>query len=215
MSQPVAGTLAATYLHARGLADLSGTESLRFHPRCWWRPDIGPTEARPALIAAVTDLDGRITGVHRTWLAADGSDKAAIDPPRKAMGDLLGNAVRFGVVDDVMAAGEGIETVLSIRQALPTLGAVAALSANHLAAMLFPAALRRLYIIRDDDPAGNRARDRLVERANVVGIEAVTLSPVLGDFNEDLRIFGTTALRAWLRPQLVPLDVARFMTRAA
>jgi hypothetical protein len=31
------------------------------------------------------------------------------------MGDLLGNAVRFGVVDDVLAAGEGIETMLSLR----------------------------------------------------------------------------------------------------
>ena len=38
--------------------------------------------------------------------------KAPIDTPRRAMGDLLGNAVRFGVVDDVLAAGEGIETML-------------------------------------------------------------------------------------------------------
>ncbi len=35
------------------------------------------------------------------------------------MGDLLGNAVRFGVADDVMAAGEGIETMLSLRCVLP------------------------------------------------------------------------------------------------
>ncbi len=216
MSQPIGGTLVEAYLRNRGITNLSATGNLRFHPRCWWRPDDdGPTRAWPAMIAAVTDPAGRITGAHRTWLASDGSDKAPIATPRKAMGNLLGNAVRFGVADDVMAAGEGIETVLSVRQALPTLGAAAVLSANHLAAMLFPTALRRLYIVRDDDPAGNRARDRLVERANVVGIEAVTLSPVLGDFNEDLRIFGTAALRAWLRHRLVPQDVARFMARAA
>jgi hypothetical protein len=63
------------------------------------------------MIAAVTDLDGRITGAHRTWLDPHGFDrvrlgKAPIDTPRRAMGDLLGNAVRFGVVDDVLAAGE-------------------------------------------------------------------------------------------------------------
>eukprot|EP01037_Dinobryon_pediforme_P019308 gene19308-19708_t len=57
-----------------------------------------------------------MTGVHRTWLAPDGSDKAPIDTPRKAMGDLLGHAVRFGVPGEVMAAGEGIESVLSIRE---------------------------------------------------------------------------------------------------
>jgi hypothetical protein len=35
----------------------------------------------------------------------------------------------------------------------------AALSAAHLAAILFPATLRRLYIVRDNDPAGDGARD--------------------------------------------------------
>jgi len=215
MSQPIAGTLAETYLRARGLTDLSGTESLRSHPCCWWRPDTGPTEAHPALIAAVTDLDGQITGVHRTWLAADGSDKAAIDPPRKAIGDLLGNAARFGVVDDVMAAGEGIETVLSLRQALPFLPAIAALSAAHLAAVRLPATCRRLYVLRDRDPAGEGACRRLVDRAKAFGIEAVTLVPRLGDFNEDLCGYGVRGLREWIRPQLVADDAERFMTRVA
>ncbi len=215
MSQPITGTLAETYLHARGLTNLSGTESLRFHSRCWWRPDIGQTEAPPALIAAVTDLDGRIAGVHRTWLSADGSDKAAIDPPRKAMGDLLGNAVRFGVADDVLAAGEGIETVLSLRQGLPFFPTIAALSAAHLAAVRLPATCRRLYVLRDRDPAGEGACTRLLDRAKALGIEAVTLVPRLGDFNEDLCGYGVRGLREWIRPQLVADDAERFMTRVA
>src|SRR3546814_14758898 len=64
-------------------------------------------------------------------LAPDGSDKAPIDTPRRAMGDLLGHAVRFGVTGEVMAAGEGIETMLSLRMALPTMPMAAALSAAH------------------------------------------------------------------------------------
>jgi hypothetical protein len=80
------------------------------------------------LIAAVTDLSGTITGAHRTWLDPCGRDKAPVDSPRRAMGDLLGNGVRFGIAHDVMAAGEGIETVLSLRGALPTVPMVAALS---------------------------------------------------------------------------------------
>jgi hypothetical protein len=61
------------------------------------------------------------------------------------MGDLLGNAVCFGAPDDdVLVAGEGIETMLSLRCALPTLPMAAALSANHLAAMLLSSSLRRL-----------------------------------------------------------------------
>jgi hypothetical protein len=167
------------------------------------------------MIAAVTDLRGAITGAHRTWLAPDGSDKAPIETQRKAMGDLLGHAVRFGIAGEAMAAGEGIESVLSARQTIPHMAMAAALSAAHLAAILFPETLRRLYILRDNDPAGDGARDNLVERANAAGIEAIVLSPVLEDFNEDLRRLGLDALRASLRVQLAPQDVARFMAQAA
>lgn len=216
MSQPIPGTVVETYLRQRGITALHGTGSLRFHPRCYYRPDEhSPTENWPAMIASVTDLGGRITGAHRTWLAPDGSGKAPIDTPRRAMGDLLRHAVRFGVARDVMAAGEGIETILSLRMASPRMPMVAALSAAHLAAMLFPPTLRRLYIVRDDDPAGDGARDSLVARANAVGIEAIVLSPTLGDFNEDLRLIGIGALWANVRVQLAPEDVARFIATEA
>jgi hypothetical protein len=212
MSKPIFGTLAETYLRVRGITALSETASLRFRPRCYyWTGDDTPTEARPALIAAVTDLSGTITGAHRTWLAPSGEGKAAVEAPRRAMGQLLGNAVRFGMAHDVMAAGEGLETVLSLRCALPGLPMVAALSANHLAAILFPDRLRRLYIALDRDPAGYRAVATLVERAAAVEIEAVTLTPAFGDFNEDLRRLGVHAMWAALRVQLAPDDVARFL----
>lgn len=213
MSQPIAGTIAETYLRRRGITLLHGTGNLRFHPGCHYKPDDGPTETWPAMIAAVTDLTGRITGIHRTWLAPDGTDKAPVDTPRKAIGDLLGSAVRIGEPNSVMAAGEGIETMLSLRQVMPNLGVAPALSAAHLAAILFPPALRRLYIVRDNDPAGDAARDMLIQRANAEGIEAIPLSPALGDFNEDLQRLGIDVLQTGVRVQLAPEDVARFMSR--
>lgn len=215
MSKPIAGTVAEAYLRNRAITALHGTGCLRFHPRCIYRPDQhSPLDTWPAMIAAVTDLDGRITGVHRTWLDPSGVDKAPIDTPRRAMGHLLGHGVRFGVVDDVLTAGEGIETILSLRCVMPTMPMVAALSANHLAALLFPPGLRRLYVARDGDPAGDMALATLTERAENAGIEALGLSPVLGDFNEDLRRLGSHDLRAALRVQLAPEDLARFMDSA-
>jgi hypothetical protein len=208
MAQPISGTLVATYLRNRGITDLRGTASLRFHPHCFHQLEgSGPTETWPAMVAAVTDLDGRITGAHRTWLARDGSDKAPIETQRKAMGDLLGHAVHFGAVDDVMAVGEGIETMLSLRCALPAMPMAAALSANHLAALLPPLRLRRLYIARDADAAGDMAFAALRERAEAAGIEARALSPRLGDFNDDLQAFGLGALRVALHIQLAPQDL--------
>jgi hypothetical protein len=114
-----------------------------------------------------------------------------------------------------MAAGEGIETMLSLRCVTPTMPMAAALSAAHLAAILFPDPLRRLYIARDDDPAGDQALATLLDRALEEGIEAIALSPQLGDFNEDLRTLGADARRASLRVQLAPQDVARFMELGA
>jgi len=220
MSQPQMHTLVETYLRNRGITPLHEDGALRFHPRCYYRPDdTSPTKTWPAMIARVTDLDGRITGAHRTWLDPDGFHpvrlgKAPIDTPRRAMGDLLGNAVRFGVANDVLAAGEGIETMLSLRCVLPTLPMAAALSANHLAALLLPATLRRLYIARDNDAAGDGAAIALTERAQSAGIEAIIWSPRRGDFNEDLRGFGLDALQAALRVELIAQDVPRFLLMA-
>jgi hypothetical protein len=76
--------------------------------------------------------------------------------------------------------------------------AVAALSAAHLSAIPFLDTLRRLYIARDSDPAGDGAM-----------ITLVVLSPRLDDFN--LRQLGIDAIRL----QIAVQDVARFMELAA
>ena len=211
-SRQITGTIAEAYLRNRGITAFHETAALRFHPRCYYRPDAdAATEVWPALIAAVTDLAGTITGAHRTWLDPSRGDKAPVDTPRRAMGHLLGHGVRFGTAADVMAAGEGIETMLSLRSVLLRMPMLAALSANHLAAILLPATLRRLYVARDRDAAGDVAVAALTERARAAGIEALTLSPTLGDFNEDLRNLGVDELRATLPVQLVPEDVQRFL----
>jgi hypothetical protein len=210
MAQPIGRTLVETYLAIRGIEGAYDEGALKYHPRCYYRPDDGaPTQARPAMIAAVTDLEGTITGAHRTWLAPDGSGKAAVGTPRRAMGNLLGHAVRFGEAGDVLAVGEGIETMLSLRAALPDMPMAAALSAGHLAALELPPTLRRLYVARDADAAGDMAVAALSARASTAGIAVLTLSPKLGDFNDDLQAFGPDALRAALQSQLAPQDAGR------
>ena len=203
----------AIYLAGTSIAN-SRKISLRFHPRCYYRADADDRDdvptSWPALIAAVTDLDDTVTGVHRTWLDPSGKGKAPVATPRRAMGRLLGNGVRFGLVDDTMVAGEGIETMLSLAQVLPGPPGVAALSANHLAALVLPPTLRRLYIARDNDSAGDHATHTLTERGQAAGIEVLTLTPRFDDFNDDLQQDGTDALAAMVRAQLAPEDVARF-----
>jgi hypothetical protein len=209
-AKPVAATFARAYLAGRMIHALAPSDPLRFHPHCFYRrseddaPDTRP--AWPAMIAAVTDLNGAITGVHRTWLDPETADKAPIAYPRRAMGHLLGHGVRFGRAAPVMAAGEGLETILSLRQLLPSMSMIAALSAAHLGALAFPAGLQRLYIARDDDPAGAVALAAISERAAAAGIETVPLEPECGDFNGDLMTLGSSRLGASLRRQLKASD---------
>jgi hypothetical protein len=180
-------------------------DPLRFHPRCYYRA--GPEAtllAFPAIIAAVTDLGGKLMAVHRTWLDPSGHDKAAVETPRRAMGNVLGHAIRFGACQDVLAAGEGIETMLSLRCALPDLPMVAAISARHLAALLLPQGLRLLYIVRDADPAGDAAVATLAARGQAEGFGTAVLSPHFGDFNDDLMRLGRDGLCAHLASQLRP-----------
>jgi hypothetical protein len=215
IAHPISGTIAETYLLNRGITALHETGALRFHPHCHFRVhESAPLETGPAMLAAVTDLQGAIHGVQRTWLDPTGSDKAPIDQPRRAMGQLLGHGVRFGVADEIMAAGEGIETMLSLRCKLPRLPVVAALSANHLAALLLPPALRRLYVARDNDAAGAAAFQKLADRASAGGVDVLALRPRMQDFNDDLRHFGDSEFWAALRVQLAPEDVARFRSPA-
>jgi Toprim domain len=178
---------------------------LRYHPSVYYRAgQDSELEIWPALLAAVTALDGTITGVQRTWLDRNRPAKAPIADPRRAMGHLLGNGVRLGTPSDILAAGEGIETMLALKSVLPNLPMIAGLSANHLAALNLPSSLQRLYVARDNDAEGLRAANRLTERNR--SIEVRQLVPLHDDFNLDLCRLGADGLRVQLRDQLVPDD---------
>jgi hypothetical protein len=99
--------------------------------------------------------------------------------------------------------------MLALKSVLPSLPMIAGLSANHLAALDLPPALRRLYVARDNDGAGRHAAERLRERAS--GIDVHELIPVHADFNLDLCRFGADGMRSLLAQQLAPSDCGRFL----
>jgi len=209
--RPLPGTLAEVYLRQRGITAPLTWPALRYHPRVHYcTAETASRESWPALLAAVTDLDGRITGIQRTWLDPVRRSKAPLADPRRALGHLLGNGVRFGVAGDVLAIGEGIETVLAPKSVLPVLPMVAGLSANHLAALVFGPRLRRLYVARDNDAAGLKAAQHLHQRGVARGIEVRDLVPVGNDFNVDLCRLGPASMHTRLIEQLAPADLARF-----
>lgn len=214
-TRSLTGSIAADYLNERGITCFSGCDALRFHPRLSYRPgpdDVSRTHRHwPALVAKVSDSDGQLTGIHRTWIDPATRMKAPLASPRRSLGAIAGHAVRFGSTRDVMIAGEGIETMLSLRQILPDMPMAAATSAAHLGAFIPPPGLQRLYIALDSDEAGEIAASRLHDRAHELGIETVILTPMLGDFNDDLMQLGREQFTRQLADQLHARDRERFL----
>ena len=201
--RPLASTHAERYLRARAIARCR-FPALRFHPRLHYRDEAG-FRRFPALVAAVTEPGGYVTGVHRTWLDPHRPAKAPVAAARKTMGRVYGLAVRFGrpAGGTSLLVGEGLETVLSLLTAVPALAGAAALAAGSLGAFSPPPGVSRLLIARDGDAEGEAAAERLVMRCAEAGIDATVLVPEGGDFNDDLRALGTGGLARQVGRSLV------------
>lgn len=184
-AQPIGGTVAETYLRGRGIT-CPLPETLRFHPECWH----GATAKRlPAMVARIDGAEG--FAVHRTYLAADGSGKAQVDPAKAMLGAVAGGAVRLTEGHDALAVAEGIETALSLSCGLleaPTT-IWAALSAPGLRALRLPPQPGVIIIATDNDAAGIEAGQDLARRAYGLRWSVSTLTPPEGvnDWNDYLR----------------------------
>ena len=194
--RPIESGPGEAYLRARGITRFR-FPSLRFHPALYHRE---ADRRLPALVAAVTDTEGALHGVHRTWIDPGAQAKAGVLPTRKALGRVFGRAVRFGVPGPTLLVGEGVETVLSIVTAAPRVPAAAALSAGSLGAFVPPEGVSRLVIARDNDMEGERAAERLAKCCTRAGVAATVIVSERGDFNDDLAALGAAVLAARLAP---------------
>jgi hypothetical protein len=184
-SRLISGTAAERYLRARGIA-IELPPSLRYHP-AHKHTDIGAL--LPCMVAAVQAPDRAIFGLHRTYLRADGADKAPVSKPRKMLGQHVTGAVRLSAASPKIAIGEGIETCLSFQQAtgIPTW---AALSSNGVSAIELPPLplAETVYLLVDMDEAGVHATRIAADRFSREGRTVKLAWPVHGnDFNDALR----------------------------
>ena len=189
-AQPIAGTLAETYLRGRGITCDLG-QVLRFHGECWH----GPTARRyPALVAAVQGAS--LPAVHRTYLRADGSGKADIDPAKLMLGAVAGGAVRLTEGPGPLVVAEGIETGLSLASGLLRTPATvwAALSTSGIRGLRLPDQPGRLTIAPDGDKAGREAANALAARAHALGWQVSLLpAPDGRDWNDIQTMKGEAA----------------------
>jgi putative DNA primase/helicase len=156
-SRSASGTVVAVYLRSRAIT-VPTPPAIRFRPLLKHRDYGWPF---PAMVAGLQGPDDKFAAVSVTWLAADGSDKAPVDPPRKIYGPYRGAVVRLGGVGERLVVCEGLETGLSITQARPE-PVWCALSATNLPHVNLPKDVHEVVIAADaDGPAKpRRARRR-------------------------------------------------------
>ena len=137
-AQPIAGSMAERYLRFRGVQPPISAK-LRCHNSLpYWhclgsergRQDWKVIHSGPAMVGAIQGPDGRFQGAHCTWIDAAfaGSGKAEIFHPetgeqlasKKVRGSAKAGHIHLAV--DLCAValviGEGIETVLSVRESI-------------------------------------------------------------------------------------------------
>jgi predicted P-loop ATPase len=182
--QPLAGTVAETYLRGRGLA-VPDSPDLLFHPDL---PDFDSKRGWVGMVAVARDGTGEPTGgIHRTYLLDDGSAKGP--PGKKMLGPIAGGAVRLAPLPDDGRIGvaEGIETALSA-QAIFAVPTVAALSADGLRRWQWPVGTTHVTIFADAGLPGTQAAATLADQLNLANIPSRIIAPLHGDdFNDDLR----------------------------
>lgn len=185
----IKGTLAETYLKARGLKSFNWPDSLGFLPSVPHKPS---GRSFPCMLSAVTDGMGDVLAVQRTYLAEDGSAKAQVSPAKMTLGNMGNGCVKLGRPTDTLGIAEGVETALSAKQIymIPTW---ATLSANRLDKVQVPKNVTHIIIFADNGPVGMSSACDAAEVYERQGLVADVMPPSVhfkgnvSDFNDVLR----------------------------
>jgi putative DNA primase/helicase len=178
-------TPAGRYLEGRGVYFADLYAALRWTPKLAYYEDGQLTGHHPTMVGAVTNVEGVLVAVHRTYLNHFGG-KAQVSTPKKltrASGPVIGCSIKLAAPVQrkgrwCLGVAEGIETALAVRtlNGVPT---VSAISAMGLARLVWPARLERIYVFGDNDErqAGQNAARTLATRAQRAGLSAKVFIP--------------------------------------
>jgi len=148
------------YLYARGFTG-EVTETIRYHPKLYHSR---MKEYYPAMVSAIT-IGKEIVGLHRTYLCPESFKKADIEPNKMILGKVKGGSIKLAPAGKTLIIAEGIETALSISQAI-SFPVWAAMSASLMHTIIIPplSVTEEVVIAADHDEAGIKAADILAER---------------------------------------------------
>lgn len=176
-SRPLAGTVGAQYLAARGCVLPPADGDLRFLPA--HKHPLGEYVG-PALVALVSGIETReAISLHFTWICPDGTKANTPGPARLLLGGhrKAGGCIRLWPDEAVthgLGVGEGIESCLSLAHAFTPVWSL--IDAGNLAALPVLLGIEALTIAQDNDNAGRRAAQTVAERWAAAGAEVAIVA---------------------------------------
>ena len=186
-ADPFAGSLAERYLRTRAITPVG--INARFDARC----QFGAGEEKafaPALIVPVEE-DAGVVAIHRTFLRADGADKADIPKPKRMLGNPSGGAVRWGGIptDGVLRLAEGVEEAASVMNMLePETFVWPVLGIERYQTLTIPESIHTIIIYSQHGAEAARAVKRAAPHLTANDRQlSVKLPPYAGDWNDLLR----------------------------
>jgi putative DNA primase/helicase len=175
---------AGRYLLNRGLALAGYPAALRMASTTYYDDGIDCGK-HPTMLGVVSDHQGAMVALHRTYLTIDGH-KAPVAKPKKltrTSAPISGASIKLyppQIINGKLTLGvaEGIETALAclLGSGIPTWSCV---SAGGMKSFIWPAQLESLIIFADHDigGVGQAAAHALAARAATAGLEVRVLVP--------------------------------------
>ena len=175
-TQPIGGTLGEKYLRYRDIT-IKLPPSLRYAKLK--HSDTGLI--LPTLVAVVQDVNGKLCGIHRTFLRPDGTGKADVPPKqqKKALGPIAAGTVHLSPSDETVALAEGIEDGLAVQQ-MTGQATLVCLGTSGFKNFQPPRSIRRVILAPDADKSGDEAIDAAAPRLAEMGLEVRIVRPPSG-----------------------------------
>lgn len=194
---PTFGTPAAIYAKARGFT-LELPRSIRFSmiPR-YRNYETGECgRDYPAMVCAIQDADGKLSGVQCIFLENGGRQKysrpTSDGKPAKAKysyGSIIGSAFRLGPVAETIVLCEGPEDGLTLAQSLPDQSVWVTCGTEGLSRVKFPPEVRTVILAGDNNAAGRAAvaKAHTVYAEQGLAVQEVFPDASFKDWNDELR----------------------------
>lgn len=190
----IKGTPVEKYLNNRGITLKEDFKALLYHPHLPYWED-GKCTYYPAMIGVVTNKEGELVTLHRTYITEDGQ-KAPVSTPKKLMKTcqpMQGASIKLGEPcngypkDIFLGIAEGIETALSASQIfdVPVWSCV---SAGGVKTFELPTEVTHITFYSDNDEAGLTASKTAGKRLMGQGINCTLTHPLdTKDWNDELK----------------------------